>query len=182
VKIVEAEAIPIRIPLRHPFTIAVGTLTHTNHVLVRLRDDEGRVGWGETTTFHAVYGYDQKSLYHVLTDHLLPAIQGFDPRDMCALHRRLDQAIPQNLMAKTGVDLAAYDLAAQAAGVPIFGLIGGRRVARVPVVGIADIVAPEAAAAAAVEQVAQGFDTIKIKIGKDPVADIRRVEAVRQAV
>ena len=35
-KIVGAEAIPIRIPLKKPFTIALGTLTHTNHVLVRM--------------------------------------------------------------------------------------------------------------------------------------------------
>ena len=60
-KIVDAQAIPIRIPLKKPFKIALGTLTHTNHVLVRMTDDEGRTGWGETTTFHAVYGYDQKA-------------------------------------------------------------------------------------------------------------------------
>lgn len=43
-KITAAEAIPIRIPLKKPFAMAVGTLTHTNHVLVRMRDDEGRIG------------------------------------------------------------------------------------------------------------------------------------------
>ena len=80
-KIVHAEAIPIRIPLKHPFAIALGTLTHSNHVLVRMEDDQGRVGWGETTTFHSVYGYDQKSLYHVLTDHLIPAVMGLDPQE-----------------------------------------------------------------------------------------------------
>ena len=109
-KIVDAEAIAIRIPLKHPFTIALGTLTHSNHVLVRMVDDEGRFGWGETTTFHSVYGYDQKSLFNVLTDHLIPAIKGLNPRNMPLLHKRMDQAIPFNLMAKCGIDLAAYDL------------------------------------------------------------------------
>ncbi len=73
-KIIKAEAIPFRIPLKKSFSIAPGTLTHSNHVMVRMEDDEGRTGWGETTTFHSVYGYDQKSIYNVLKDHLIPAV------------------------------------------------------------------------------------------------------------
>jgi o-succinylbenzoate synthase len=181
-KIADAQAIPIRIPLKKPFTIALGTLTHTNHVLVRMIDDEGRTGWGETTTFHSVYGYDQKSLYHVLTDHLLPAIKGLDPRDTARLHERLELAIPFNLMAKTAVDLAAYDLAAQAAGVPIHSLIGGARLDSVPLVGTVDIVSPAEAGEMAKKLVSEGRRVIKVKIGLDPAEDLRRVEAIRKAV
>lgn len=181
-KIIDAQAIPIHIPLKKPFTIALGTLTHTNHVLVRMRDDEGRTGWGETTTFHSVYGYDQKSLYHVLTDHLLPAIKGLDPADATGLHERLDLAIPFNWMAKTAVDLAAYDLAAQAAGVPIHILAGGSRVDSVPVVGVVDIVPPAQAQEMAKSQAAQGHRVIKVKTGLNPAEDLKRVEAIRKAV
>jgi hypothetical protein len=41
-RIVGGEAIPIRIALKKPFKIASGTLTHSNHVLVRLVDHEVR--------------------------------------------------------------------------------------------------------------------------------------------
>lgn len=181
-KIVNATAIPIRIALKQPFKIAVGSLTHTNHVLVKLTDDQGREGWGETTTFHSVYGYDQKSLYHVLTDHLLPAVIGLDPRNICLIHQLLDRAIPNNLMAKAGVDLAVYDLVGRAFNLPIWALIGGRRMDRVPMVGVVGIISPEQAARDALEQVALGFDTIKIKIGLDGEEDVSRVEAVRKAV
>jgi o-succinylbenzoate synthase len=181
-KIVEAKAVPIRIPLKKPFTIALGTLTHTNHVLVRMTDDEGRVGWGETTTFHSVYGYDQKSLYNVLTDHLIPAVLGLDPRDRAALHQRMELAIPFNTMAKTGIDLAAYDLAAQAAVAPIHALVGGARVDRVPVVAVVDIVPPSQAEDMAREVVAKGYRVIKVKIGLNAQQDLQRVKAVRKAV
>jgi muconate cycloisomerase len=181
-KIVEVKAIPIRIPLKKPFTIALGTLTHTNHVLVRMTDDEGRVGWGETTTFHSVYGYDQKSLYNVLTDHLIPAVLGLDPRDRVALHQRLDMAIPFNTMAKTGIDLATYDLAAQAAAAPIHALVGGARVDRVPVVAVVDIVPPSQAEEMAREVVAKGYRVVKVKIGLNAHQDLQRVKAVRKAV
>ncbi|MCU0591697.1 MAG: hypothetical protein MUC57_09505 [Desulfobacterales bacterium] len=181
-KIARAEAIPIRIPLKKPFTIALGTLTHTNHVLVRMADDEGRVGWGETTTFHSVYGYDQKSLVNVLTDHLIPAVLGLDPRDRVALHQRMELAIPFNTMAKTGIDLATYDLIAQAAAAPIHALIGGARVERVPVVGVVDIVPPPQAEAMAKNLTGRGYRVIKVKIGLDAQQDIQRVKTVRKAV
>jgi o-succinylbenzoate synthase len=181
-KIAGAEAIAIRIPLRHHFTIALGTLTHSNHVLVRMVDDEGRIGWGESTTFHAVYGYDQKSLYHVLKDYLIPAVQGIDPRNMTQLHQRMDQAIPFNLMAKCAIDLAAYDLVGQADGMPIYSLLGGKRVDHIPLTAALGIVAPAEAAARAKALAAKQFEVIKIKIGLDAKEDVERVKAVREAI
>ncbi|MCU0604958.1 MAG: hypothetical protein MUC33_20095 [Desulfobacterales bacterium] len=180
--IVSGEAIPIRIALRQPFKIASGVLTHSNHVLVRLVDRDGRIGWGETTTFPEVYGYDQRSLYHVLTDYLIPAVIGLDAGDLAAIHQRMDGRLPFNLMAKAGIDIAAHDLAAQAAGVPLHALLGDRRADQVPLIGVVDIVAPEEAAHSALRLVALGFGTIKIKVGMDAAADVRRVAAVRQAV
>jgi muconate cycloisomerase len=181
-KIVSGEAIPIRIALRQPFKIASGSLTHSNHVLVRLQDQDGRIGWGETTTFAEVYGYDQRCLYHALADYLIPAVIGLEACDLAAIHECMDRRLPFNLMAKTGIDIAAHDLAAQAVGVPLHGLLGESGRDRVPLVGVVDIVAPEAAAQSAARQVALGFQTIKIKIGLDSAADIRRVQAVREAV
>jgi len=181
-EIVTAEAIPIRIPLKHPFTIALGTLTHSNHVLVRMKDDKGRIGWGESTTFHAVYGYDQKSLYHVLTTYLIPAIAGYDPRNMEILHQRMDLAIPFNLMAKCGIDLAAYDLVGRADGLPIYSLVGGNRVDRIPLTAALGIVSPKEAAARAKDLIAEGFEVIKVKIGLDAEKDLDRIKAVREAV
>jgi len=181
-QIVDAVVYAIRIPLKQPFKIALGTLTHSNHVLVRLTGDDNRVGWGESTTFHSVYGYDQKSLYHVLIDHLLPAVKGMDPRDLTALHRKMDLAIPGNLMAKCAVDLAAYDLAGQAAAMPVSNLIGEPRAATVPVIAALGIVSPSEAAARAKDLVAEGFEVIKIKIGLNAEKDLKRTQAVRDAV
>ena len=51
---------------------------------------------------------------------------------MALLHSTMDRAIPFNLMAKCGIDLAAYDLVGRADGIPIHLVAGGRRVDRVP--------------------------------------------------
>ncbi|NQU64549.1 MAG: mandelate racemase/muconate lactonizing enzyme family protein [SAR324 cluster bacterium] len=181
-KIISAEAIPFRIPLKQLFSIASGTLTHTNHVIVRMTDDTGRVGWGETTTFHSVYGYDQKSLYHVLKDHLIPAVIGMDPTDMAALHRRMDLAIPFNLMAKCGIDLAAYDLSAQAANLPLSEIIGSQRTNRIPTIAAIGITSLEETAAQAKSYVERGFKVLKAKIGLHADEDLKRLRAIRKAV
>ena len=181
-EIVSAEAIAIRIPLKHPFTIALGTLRHSNHVLVRMVDDKGRIGWGECTTFHAVYGYDQRSLYHVLGDYLIPAVKGVDPRDMPTLHSRMDRAIPFNLMAKCGIDIAAYDLVGKADNQPVFRLLGQEKTDPVAVTAAVGIGPRDETAAMAKQLALAGFKTLKIKIGLDPEEDLRRVETVRKAV
>jgi len=181
-KIVSGEAIPIGIPLKKPFVIASGKLTHSNHVLVRLTGEGGVTGWGETTTFPEVYGYDQKTLWHVLTRYLIPCVVGLPIHDLMALHRKMDQVLPYNLMAKAGIDLAVHDLMARVEGLPMNAVLGIRRADWVPVTGIVDMVPPEVAAASAKEQASRGFQTLKVKIGGDVGVDIRRVEAVRESV
>ncbi len=196
-KIVNAEAIPFRIPLKHPFKIALGTLTHSNHVLVRMTSDSGHVGWGECTTFHSVYGYDQKSLYDVLTRYLIPAVLGGDPEDPEELHRKMDLAIPFNLMAKCGIDLAAWDLIGKVRNLPVHrlfmetgesGKTGSEEIAArkweedIPVTAAVGIGSPAHTAETARELVAAGFQTVKVKIGLDPEADLARVQQVREVI
>lgn len=181
-KIAEIEAIPVRIPLKKPFRIALGTLTHSNHVLVRMRDEGNRFGWGETTTFLEVYGYDQRSLYQVLCDYLIPAVRGLDPENLVALHGAMDAAVPFNLMAKCAMDLAAHDLRGRTQETPLHGLLGGRRTDRVPLAMALGIDDPRTMGAMAKDLVAEGCSAIKIKIGLDPEGDLARIRAVREAI
>ena len=61
-------------------------------------------------------------------------------------------------------------------------MIGGRRMDRIPQVGVVGISPPEEAAKAATDQVDEGYRTIKIKIGLNAREDLRRISAVREAV
>ncbi len=160
----------------------MGTMTHSNHVMVRLEDDKGRVGWGETTTFHSVYGYDQKSLHNVLQDHLIPVVLGCDPRDLERLHHRMDQAIPYNLMAKCGIDLAAHDLIARAEEVPLHLLLGGKKRDRLSTIAVIGITENDQASQKALELKRTGYRVIKVKIGLNVEKDLERLSQIRSAV
>lgn len=181
-KIKKVEAIPFRIPLKESFAIASGRMTHSNHVMVRIEGDSGLVGWGETTTFHSVYGYDQKSLYNVLQDYLIPAVTGWEASDIEGLHQQMDSVIPCNLMAKCGIDLAVHDLLAKKGQVPLHQLLGGKKRDRIQTIAAIGIVETDKAAEKALELKNRGYGVIKVKVGLQPEKDLERLEIVRATV
>ncbi|MCP3977978.1 MAG: mandelate racemase/muconate lactonizing enzyme family protein [bacterium] len=164
-RIAKAEAIALPIPLRHPFKMAKATITHSNHVYVRLEDESGRVAWGETFNVPGIYARGYRTIYNDLTDHLLPAVIGMDPFEIGRLHVAMDKALPLCRDGKSGIDLAAYDLAGKQFGVPVSTLLGGRLVDEVPMIGIISIVPPAEAAEKAKALVADGYKFLKLKFG-----------------
>ena len=181
-RIKRAEAIPVPIPLKHPFKMAKGTITHSNHVYVRLEDEAGRVGWGETFNVPLIYARDYRDIYNDLTDYLLPAIIGADPLEIATLHAKLDKALPLCRDGKNGVDSAAYDLAGKQLGVSVSTLLGGARVTEIPMIAAIGIVPPDEAARTAKDFVSKGFTYVKLKFGLDWRQDVARAIAVRDAV
>jgi muconate cycloisomerase len=100
-----------------------------------------------------------------------------------ALDKRMDAAVKHNWFAKSAVEMAAWDAMGQAAGKPVFELLGG---ACRPLairsrfsMGAYDV---ERARKRAAELVEQGFDTVKVKVGGKPADDIARVRAVREVI
>jgi o-succinylbenzoate synthase len=181
-KIEKVEAFPISLPLKKPFTIALGTMTHSPHAVVRITTDEGIVGYGEASTWHVVYGYDQHELVWAIEQYLGPAVLGMDVNDIEAILARMDMVLPKNLMAKAGVEIACQDVRAKASGVPLFQLMGGKLQYPIEVIEVIDILPFDEAARLAAQHVENGFRCIKIKIGLNPKEDVERVRVVREAV
>ncbi len=181
-KIAKVEVFPVSLPLKKPFRIALGSMTHSSHAVVRITTDDGIIGYGEASTWHVVYGYDQNMLVHALERYLGPAVIGLDVTDVETILSRMDTVLAKNLMAKCGIELACRDAAAKALGAPLWRLLGGGAKRTVEVIEVVDIVPGEQAAAMARAIVEKGFQCIKVKIGLVPHDDIERVRAVREAV
>jgi len=181
-RVAKVEVFPLALPLKKPFSIALGTTTHTFHTIVRIFTDDGISGYGEGATWHVVYGYDQHSMIWSIDRYLAPAIVGMDPFDMERILSTMDKALPGNLMAKAAVEIACQDIRGKALGVPLFRLLGGMLTDPVEIIAVVDIVAPIDAARMAEEAVRDGFRFIKIKVGLDVTEDVERVEAIRKAV
>ena len=101
-------------------------------IVVRLTDDAGRQGWGqsvpvETWTYETV-----ESAETTLRHYLAPAVLGADPADLAGVHARMERAIRPSFsvgqpLAKAAIDLACYDLWGKQTGRSVAQLLGGVR-------------------------------------------------------
>lgn len=161
-------------------------------VAVRITCDDGTVGWGEAKA--PVASVATKAIIDTL---LAPLLVGADPRDTTLLWEWMYAGMRVRghqagfyLEAIAGVDIALWDIAGQAAGRPVHGLLGGafRNPVRVYASGVAapGSDAPDSAFDAAVESALayrdRGFTGIKIALGRDVPGDIRTVGLIREAV
>jgi L-alanine-DL-glutamate epimerase-like enolase superfamily enzyme len=104
------------------------------------------------------------------------------------LARRGDWVGPGGLLhcALAPLDIAVWDAAGKALGQPLHRLLGGHR-DRLPAYasdGLWYSLSPGELAAAARRHVEGGFGAVKLRLGKEaaPELEVRRVEAVREAV
>jgi o-succinylbenzoate synthase len=169
-----------------PFRVAYGvsnTVTHgETFIYVRITAEDGTFGIGEAAPSIPFSHEDAGTALHILRTYLAPLIIGKDCYDLEAIRALMEQTVPGHSMAKAGVDIALYDLNARLLGVPVYVLLGGEFRSSVPLVRSIGISTTEQMVKEAQAVVAQGFTTIKVKIGTEPHIDQERVRAIRQVI
>jgi L-alanine-DL-glutamate epimerase-like enolase superfamily enzyme len=112
----------IALPLRHPFTIAHGTTTVQENLLVELRED-GVSGFGEGASSDAYKAFTAQSMRADLEKarHCVEAERLEDP---AALWDRLLPVLGHNRFALCALDQAAHDLWGKKRGQPVWKLWG----------------------------------------------------------
>lgn len=183
------ETILIRLPTRREHKWTGLNEPIGRYVLTKMTDDAGNVGWGEAPTlkdwggeFGRYFGESPAIAELVIRNYLAPAVTGANPGNIVELHRRMDAAIKGYPYAKCAVELAAYDLAARRAGLPVYALLGGAARTRIPVTHSIGLIGIAEAETECAKVAAEGIRTIKIKIGVDPKRDVEIVCAIRNAV
>lgn len=168
-------------PLHTPFVTALRRTTTTDTVVVELIDERGNRGYGEAPQVWRVTGESLAGARACLDGPLRDVLLGRDPDDLVPLLREVRGAVVGNHGAKAAADVALHDLAARRLGVPLARYLGGAA-RSVPTDVTLSVDTAEALAASAAARVADGFDVLKVKVGTDPVADVARVQAIRDAV
>jgi L-alanine-DL-glutamate epimerase-like enolase superfamily enzyme len=151
------------------------------HVIVTLLDDSGLSGYGEASPLPFFTGETPRGIDHYLRATFLPLLVGRDPFALGAIHAALDR-LPGHTSAKAAIDIALHDLQGKLTGRPVVDLLGGPLRERVPVTYPIGIRPVREAVAEAEGAVARGIRTLKLKVGRDPQADVERVSAIRRAV
>jgi L-alanine-DL-glutamate epimerase-like enolase superfamily enzyme len=178
-KIRDVEAIPFRIPYAVPLKWGLaGYLDAAEHVLVRIRTDEGIVGCAEATPRPTIYGESQVSIVFAVQHWFKPMLLGKDPFAVEAIWTGL-QTIHWNPTAKGAVDLAIHDIQAKAAGVAACRLLGSWS-DRVPVSWMIGLNSVETMVEEAQQKWEDGFRAFKVKVGVEPDKDIQAVRRLRE--
>jgi L-Ala-D/L-Glu epimerase len=184
-KITHIETYPVRIPLlpaRHMIT-ALGSHTESRYLLVRVGTDAGIDGIGEATVMPTWSGETVWGAQALIEYVFAPLLIGCDPHDLAGIERRMDGASRHNWFAKAALEMACWDIQGKAAAKPVYDLLGGAvRPLAIRCRFSMGAYETERARARARELVAEGFDTIKVKVGGRPESDLARVRAVRDAI
>lgn len=161
-----------------------------NWIFVQVHTDAGIVGLGEATT-----EYHEIAVAAQIQTELKPRLLGMDPTDVERIWQLgyrgfwWKRGVVQT-SALSGVDQALWDIAGQAAGQPVFKMLGGRVRDRIRLYARPDFAAgtvPEAA----LQAIGEGFDAFKA--GQEEMPDpfdpfkmaeveIDKFRQVRQAV
>ena len=184
-KITRIETIPIRVPLKEEFALRSGregAHTISPFLLVKVHTDEGLVGLGEASCTPRWSGEDQFTGAHLIRTYLEPLLMGEDPAAVEELAKKFRLAFAGNYFTKAAVEMALWDIASKAEGLPLYEVLGGKVREFVSTKWSVSGVEPEKAADIARWAVAQGFRAMKVKVGIEPEGDVARVKAVRAAI
>lgn len=163
----------------HPFTIATGTMHYAQNIFIRVHTDTGLYGVGECSAFPMIVGETQATCFEMA--------KGFAAlwknKNAAALEVRLQELHSYtafNATIKSAFDMALYDLAAKAAGQPLYRFLGGNKKELETDLTIG-IDTPGNMATKALDFVKRGVRIIKIKLGKNAREDVERVRRIREA-
>ena len=171
----------IDLPLSKPYALSGGRLRfeRLDSTFVRLDTDEGISGWGEGCPWGNTYLPAHGPGIRAGIETLAPAVLGRDPRSLRALNEAMDLQLPGHPYVKAAIDIAAWDILGQSAGMPLWQLFGGDSPSGVPVNSSIATDSPEAMADAIAEASAQGYSVHSAKLGGHSVrTDIDRINAI----
>ena len=127
-KIVAVDAIPLEIPFSHggrPHALGGQPWTRLSILLVRVETDSGLVGYGEAFSYAC-----RRAVQAVVEDMIAPLAIGADAGDIDALNQKVQKALHLQgrygltIFALSGLDIALWDIAGKAAGLPLHRLLG----------------------------------------------------------
>lgn len=180
-KIKEIHVGKISVPLKKPFKTALRTVYSVEDVVVKIVTDTGHVGYGEAAPTAVITGDTFGSIKCAIEDYIAPQLIGLEIENIEEIMKRIHKSLLKNTSAKAAVDIAIYDLFGQLHNSPLYKLFGGYKKEIISDFTIS-VNSPEEMAEDSIEALKLGYKTLKIKVGLDSKMDMKRIQAIRDAV
>ncbi|HEY5802635.1 MAG TPA: dipeptide epimerase [Lysobacter sp.] len=171
----------LRVPLKTPFKTALRTVEAVEDIVVSVHTDTGEVGYGEAPATAVITGDTHGSIIEAIRKFIAPRVIGQEVANLNHITQLIQGALEKNTSAKAAVEIAVYDLFGQLYGVPLYKMLGGGDpVITTDITISVDYI--DKMVADSISAVDRGFESLKIKVGKDIGVDIERVKAIYAAV
>ena len=168
----------LELPLHKPYWLSGGRLRFDSldSTLLRIDTDAGISGWGEGCPWGATYLPAFGKGIRAGIDELAPLLLGRDPRQLDAIDRAMDIALPGHPYVKSALDIACHDIAARSAGQPLCEFLGAREPEPVPIASSVSTAAPQAMLDEVERFRDRGYRVHSCKVGADVHVDIARID------
>ena len=171
----------LNVPLKTPFKTAMRTVSEIEDVVVIIETDTGHTGYGSAPATAVITGDTHGSIIEAISKVISPALIGRDIDDLNSLTNIIHNSIVRNFSAKAALETAIYDLHGQLYDAPLYKLLGGGdNVITTDITISVDYI--DKMVEDTLNAIDLGFETLKIKVGKDPALDIERIKAIYAAV
>lgn len=180
-KIKSVELFLATFKLKQTFTTSLGSRDHNLNVFVRLKTDNGLIGWGECSPNPKING-ETADTCMAIGQLLGKALMNQDPREHDLIMEIMDKVIYGNTSIKSAFDIACYDLAARSVEQPLYIYLGGsidKQIYTDYTVSVNDV---DKMVVDAQRIKALGFPAIKVKLGDGKEDDVLRIKAIREAI
>lgn len=179
-RIRDIEIVPYSLEQKIVFHVALPAVPTSEGLLVRLRTEDGVIGWGEASPYSPVTSETPQSDMSVAST-LAAVIRNRDAFSIAKIVSDMDALSPSNTSIKAAFEIALWDICGKIAGLPVYCLLGKFRESFATDKTVF-IDTPQAMADTAREYMREGFRVLKIKVGESPEKDVERLRAVREAV
>jgi L-alanine-DL-glutamate epimerase-like enolase superfamily enzyme len=146
--------------------------------IVGVETDTGVIGYGEVCPLGPSYLPAYPKGVRAGIAELGPHLLGEDPLELVRLNRRMDSMLKGHPYAKSGIDIACWDILGQVTGQPVCVLLGGRYGEDFGLYRAISQESPEAMASRVAAYRAEGYRRFQLKVGGDPEVDIERIRTV----
>jgi len=153
-----------------------------HHIIVKISTENRITGVGEACPLPFTADDDPTRIRNEIDGQLAPFLIGKDPFNQDIFRELTSQFPDAGGTARTGVDLALYDLAGKLRSVPVYQVLGGLCREYVEIAAVLGIGTPQTIADEAAHQLGMGMKSVKIKVGLDVARDIETMKLVRETV
>ena len=183
-RIQQINAYSVNLTSHETYNMADGKCFDTiESVVVEIVTDNGLSGWGEVCPIpHYLPAY-AKGVVPVIRE-VAPILIGADAIGPEAIMAKVNTYLIGHVYAKSALDMALWDLMGKVANLPLYQLLGGKKMEAALLYHSITCIEPDAMADIAKKAYDQGIRQFQAKVGAggDWQMDVQRITAVREAV